>query len=68
MHVTKEEKLAIGKLVCTGELTYLALQRSTRGITRDISNSVRLYRESIGEEKPPAKESIMFSAMKEQSV
>ena len=55
MHVTEEEKLAIGKLVCTGELTYLAASKKYGVSQGTISNSVRLYRESIGEEKPPHK-------------
>ena len=103
MLATREEKIAIGKRICNGEITRKEAEKEYKLPYRVIKDCVYQYEISIGARKPqsksqapnrvlsneraayenmtreelinelilakrslPAKESIMFSAMKEQ--
>lgn len=55
MHGTKEERLAIGKLVHDGEITKLEASDKYNVPERTIENWVKQYQESIGKRKPSKK-------------
>ena len=55
MHSTKEERLAIGKLVHDGEITKHEASDKYNVPERTIENWVKQYQESIGKRKPSKK-------------
>lgn len=55
MHGTKEERLAIGKLVHDGEITKREASDKYNVPERTIENWVKQYQESIGKRKPSKK-------------
>ena len=55
MHGTKEERLAIGKLVHDGKITKREASDKYNVPERTIENWVKQYQESIGKRKPSKK-------------